>query len=119
MKIRTFKKLDNQVYRVSIYTEDWSEGDTRLMTKFAEPEINLGGEFGDSSPADFELDDNYVRIKSESPFTAAFDARDYGDTEAQAMAETWADTIATRIQEAVVALRLEEDGFTSEEVVEV
>ena len=117
MKIRTFKKLDNQVYRVSIYTEDWSQSDIQLMTKFAEPEINVGGEFGDSSPADFELDDNYVRIKSESPFAVAFDGRDYED--AQARADTWADTIVVRIEAAIAALRAQSDGFTTEEVVEV
>ena len=71
MKIRTFYKLENDVYKVSINTEDWSERDVQLMEKFGEPEINLGGEFGDSPI--FELDDNLVRIKSDSPFPVAFD----------------------------------------------
>jgi len=117
MKIRTFKKLDNQVYRVAIYTEDWSQADIQLMEKFAEPEINLGGAFGDLSPADFTLDDHYVRIKSESPFNVAFDGRDYED--AQDRADTWATTIVSRLMTAIAALRAESDGFTAEEVVEV
>jgi hypothetical protein len=118
MKIRTFKKLDNDVYRVSIYTEDWSEGDTLLMQKFGEPEIDLGGDFG-GSPVLFTLDNDLKRIKTDSPFAAAFDARDYGATDAKAFANVWALELSDRIAAAVATLRMAVDGFTTEQVEEI
>jgi hypothetical protein len=117
MKIRTFKKLEAGVYRVSIYTEDWSELDRKLMAKFAEPEIDLGGEFAGAPSVAFDLDNDLVRVMTESPFTAAFDIDDYAD--AYDRAELWAATIATRIASAVATLRLNADGYTSESVTEV
>lgn len=45
MKIRTFKFINNNVYRSSIYTEDWSQKEKDGVHKFGDPEINLGGEF--------------------------------------------------------------------------
>ena len=118
MKIRTFKRLESNVYRVSVYTEDWSEADRLLMEKFAEPELNLGGQFGDGSSVDvFTLDDDYVRIMSESPFTASFDGRD--STQAEERADAWAAAIAVDIAAAVTALRAGSDGFTAETIQEV
>lgn len=122
MKIRTFKKLEDDVYRVSIYTEDWSEGDTLLMQKFGESEIDIGGEFGDgvgSVPPAFTLDSDLKRIKTDSPFAAAFDARDCGPTDAKSFANIWAAEIADRISDAVVVLRAAVDGFTAESVEEI
>ena len=115
MKIRTFKKLDNDVYRVSIYTQDWSEGDKQLMAKYGEPEIDLGGTFGDSDT--FTLDTNLQRVMSDSPFAAAFDFRD--NILAQDHANTWASTMTIRITDAVTALREQDDGFSGETVVGV
>ena len=122
MKIRTFKKLEDDVYRVSIYTEDWSEGDTLLMQKFGEPEINIGGEFGGllgSLPPAFTLDDDLKRIKTDSPVAAAFDARDYGSADAKEFANIWADEVAERVSDAVAVLRAAVDGFTAESVEEI
>lgn len=45
MKIRTFKFIDNNVYRGRIYTEDWSQNEKAGIHKFSDPEINLGGTF--------------------------------------------------------------------------
>ena len=118
MKIRTFKKLEDGIYRVSIYTEDWSEGDILLMEKFSEPEIDLGGDFGDS-PVLFTLDNDLKRVKTDSPFAAAFDARDYTAPVAKAYANLWATTISDRIAAAVATLRASVDGFTTEEVEEI
>jgi hypothetical protein len=117
MKIRTFKKLEGGVYRISIYTQDWSELDRNLMTKFDEPEIDKGGDFTGAPSVSYTLDNDLARIMSESPFTAAFDIDDYAD--AHDRAEVWADTIQARITSAVTTLRLNADGYTSEEVTEV
>jgi hypothetical protein len=118
MKIRTFKKLEDDVYKVTLYTEDWSEGDVKLMEKFAEPEINIGGDFG-ASPVIFSLDDNLVLIKSDSPFNVSFDSRDTDPATAKAWANLWASEVADRIVAEVVVLRANTDGFTSEAVEEV
>ena len=115
MKIRTFRKLDNDVYRVSIYTEDWSEGDRLLMAKYGEPQIDLGGTFGTSTT--FTLDSDLQNVMSDSPFSASFDYRDNVNAEDNAI--TWATTIAANIAAAVTALRVQDDNFTNETVVGV
>jgi hypothetical protein len=74
MKIRTFNKIDNDVFQVIKHTEDFSEGDMDLMIKFGEPEIDLGGTF--TANPDFTLPNNLAKLKSESPFTQNFDSRD-------------------------------------------
>jgi hypothetical protein len=117
MKIRTFKKLEGGVYRVAIYTQDWSELDKQLMAKFDEPEIDLGGTFTGAPSVSYALDSVLMRIMSDDPFTAAFDIDDYAD--AHDRADVWADTVQTRITSAVTTLRLNADGYTGEEVTEV
>lgn len=114
MKIRTFYSLVNDVYAISVNTEDWSEGDRKLMEKYGQPQIDLGGTFG-TGPGEFELPNRLVNILSDSPFTQSFDARDYPAT-AEDMADTWAAEIATRIQSAVTALRANVDGYSRETV---
>ena len=114
MKLRQFKILNNDIYTVTLRTEDWSEADKVLMTKFGEPEIDLGGSF---TVPTFTLDANLVRILSESPFVESFDSRDdavAGD--ALAKANRWATDITTRITSAMGVLRAEADTFSGESV---
>jgi hypothetical protein len=115
MKIRTFYTLQNDVYRVKIMTEDWSEGDQNLMSLFGEPEIDLGGSF--TGPPAYDLGSNLVKILSESPFTQSFDSRDYVDAEDRA--NVWGAEIAVRITAAVAALRAMSDSYSREDVVTV
>lgn len=118
MKIRTFSKLDNGVYQVSINTEDWSEGDRALMLKYGEPSIDLGGDFfGEVPYQEFTLSANLVLIMSESPFTQRFDSRDYADADERA--ELWKTTIIDVITQAIIDLRAQEDTFTREELATV
>lgn len=115
MKIRTFKSLENGVYRVVLRTEDWSQGDQTLIAKYGEPLVNIGGDLSSSySGEDFLLDDRYVGVLSESPFSQSFDSRDYDDAEERAA--TWAGYVALAIRNAVVDLRTNSDGFTTESV---
>jgi len=114
MNLRVFYTVSNDIYTVAIHTEDWSEGDVRLMVKFGEPEVDLGGDF---TVPTFSLDNNLVKIKSESPFTYSFDMRDYADSDDRA--ESWATEIKTRITSAVTTLRTLADAFTREEVTNV
>ena len=134
MKIRILKKLIDGVFDVRVQTEDWSENDVRLMVKYGEPEINLGGTFtlpppndgsssssGSSSyePIVADLDDCYARIMSESPFTYKFDSRDYdGVDNARMLASMWALEMEARIVEKVRGLRDKDSFFTTEEIME-
>lgn len=116
MKIRTFYILSGDVYRVSVYTQDWSEGDTDLMVKYGEPQIDLGGDF--TNPA-FTLPTVLRNIKSESPFAQQFDARDTDAGVAKSRAQRWAADMATRITTAIGTLRGNTDDYSGEEVVTV
>lgn len=123
MKIRTFKNLEDNVYRVSIQTEDWSERDMRLMEKYGEPEIDIGGTFldengsGSGDDFTFTLDSKLYGVKTGSPFSYGFDARDYADAETRAL--LWATTLISRITDAMTTLRANDDGFTGEDVVNI
>ena len=118
MTTRIYSKLDAGVYRVAIHTQDWSELDRGLMTRYSEPTIDLGGAFTSTDGyTEFELSNRIVRIMSESPFTQGFDARDYGN--AEAMAEVWKTTVFERLQAAIQELRARADTFTREEVVTI
>ena len=113
MKLRLFFTLIDDVYKVTMRTEDWSQLDQELMAKYAEPEIDLGGSF--TGPPAYTLPNNLVRIMTESPFSQSFDEADY-PAEAELMADEWADTITTRLNAAIVALRANTDDYTREEV---
>ena len=112
MKIRTFYTLQNDVFKVKVVTENWSEGDLSLMGLFGEPEVDIGGTF--TGPPAYTLPSNLARILSESPFTQSFDSRDYADAEDRA--NVWGDEIVAKIDAAVVALRALSDDYTREEV---
>lgn len=130
MKIRIFKKLVDNVFYVRVQTEDWSENDVQLMVKYGEPEINLGGTIvytptcssdSDSDPSDIpvKLDDVYVRIMTETPFTHKFDVRDFGCVaDAQTVASEWASGLERTIISKVSDLRSKAEFFATEEITE-
>jgi len=111
MKVRTFKVLNNDIYQVSMYTEEWSQLDLELMVKYSEPEIDLGGSF---TVPTFTLPTNLAKIKSDSPFNISFDVNDYAN--AEAMADRWATEIVVRLTAAIVALRANSDTYGGETV---
>jgi hypothetical protein len=118
MKIRVFSKLQNGIYNVTIATQDWSDGDKQLMLKYAEPTIDLGGEFVSDTPyLEFTLSNKLVLVMSESPFTQRFDSRDYADADERATC--WKSEIVDRITVAVVEMRELYDTFTREEVTDL
>lgn len=132
MKIRVYKRLIDGVFHVLVNTEDWSENDRRLMLKYGEPEINLGGRFvcvpnsgEESTSSDSHdeiaavIDDVYVRIMTESPYKEKFDSRDYGSVHnAKLLSQEWISEIEDRIINAVAALRSNDDSFSTEEIME-
>lgn len=119
MKIRTFYTLENGVYRVVVNTEDWSENDVRLMEKFGEPEINIGGDLsytptaGDPTPISWKIPDEYRGVRNET-LAMSFDSR---DTEhAEGLANAWADRTIGAVSAAFAALHEHSDDFTRETV---
>ena len=111
MKIRKFYVLTDGVYKVTMYTEDWSQGDQDLIAEFGEPQVDLGGSF--THPA-FTLPNNLVNIMTGSPFGQGFDSRDFAN--ALTRANTWATTVSARIVSEVNTLRQNTDSFSKEVV---
>jgi hypothetical protein len=118
MQLRIFRKVEDRRYRVSIATEDWSQDQLRLVAKFGDPEVDLGGEF--AGPPELEFDSSYRRIYADGPLVRVFDARDYDDDDAAAEAAVvWQDAMVVRISDAYEALLEQADPFTGETVVPV
>ena len=115
MNIRIFSTLTAGVYKVTVKTEDWSEGDKDLMQRYGEPVIDVGSAFTGTVPyVAFTLPTRTMRVMSESPFTERFDFRDTADAEDRANA--WKTAVVARITDAVAILRSNEDTFTREDV---
>lgn len=123
MKKRVFREMDNGVYRVAIMTEDWSEGDIRLMEQFGEPEVNVGGDIRytlDDAVRVTVLGDELVRVLHGFPLVRGFDTRDYASLkEATAVAVGWKETVLERLDDAVKGLRANASPLPTEEVSEI
>lgn len=131
MKKRVFMGMDNSVFRVVIATEDWSEGDLKLMYQFGEPEINVGGDVyyppewyddggsgGDVQKKSFG--DELVRVLHGFPYSRGFDSRDYKSVkEAVAVGKAWKDLVLARIDDAVLSLRQNHAPLPTEEVTQI
>jgi hypothetical protein len=126
MKTRTLKYISDQKYFIEVKNEDFSEEDNKLIQKFGEPEVNVGGLYGEESvegepaspTADWILPNKYVKIKKGfQPFISFFDKRSFAD--AQTRANYLAETIITRIQSAMSGLRSQQDSYTSESITNI
>ena len=123
--------MDNSVYRVVVSTEDWSEGDLKLMYQFGEPEVNVGGDvyypakwYDDGGSGGGEpkktFGDEFVRVLHGFPYARGFDSRDYGSVkEAVAVGKAWKDMVLARIDDAVIALRQNSLPLPTEEIAEI
>lgn len=121
MKIRTYKYIADKKFFVEIRTEDFSENDLQLMEQFGEPEINVGGLYGDSvgPTSTWIAPDRLLRVKQGfQPFKAFFDSRTFGN-DADDRANALMAKIVQRIQTAMSTLRAMQDTFTSEAVTNV
>ena len=124
MKIRIFKNMVDDVYRVVLLTEDWSEGDIELMFQFGEPEVNVGGDLTytyDENSITKELGDEFVRVLHGFPYARRFDSRDYegGHEEAVAAGSAWSAMVIEAIEDKVTELRAKAAPVKTEEVVNV
>jgi hypothetical protein len=113
MQIRTFKLLENNVFKVRIETADFSEQENENMVEFGEPEVEIGDDF--TGPPAFTLETRLVLLKNGSPFSQSFDTRDELTPQAaEDKANVWAVEVVDRIKTAVTALRALTDDFSGE-----
>lgn len=123
MKKRVYLEMDDAVFRVTIDTEDWSEGDLDLMAQYGEPEVNIGGEVQylyDDELKVKEFGDQFVRVLHEFPYCRGFDSRDYESiAECRALGTAWKDLVLQRIDSAVRQLRENRAQLPTEEVSEI
>lgn len=123
MKKRVFLNMDDGVFRITIHTEDWSEGDRELMAQYGEPEVNVGGEVTyliDGETKTKVFGDEFVRVMHAFPYSRGFDSRDYSSVqEAVALGKAWNDMVLERIDDSVRALRENVAPMPTEEVYEI
>ena len=119
MKIRIFSDMVNSVYRITMLTEDWSQGDIELMVQYGEPDVNVGGNFDytyDGESKTKASGDQFVRLLHGFPYAIGFDSRDYdgGFAEAEAAGNAWKSKTIAAIRNAVSNLRMKAPISTEE-----
>ena len=115
--LRVFQSIENDVWKLTFVNDplELSETDKKLMQKFGEPEIDMGGSFGSGGDA-FTLPHNYARIRSDFPFTQIFDSTATPfNTDTQTKVLAYRDAIVTSFTTALTTLRETTDTFTGEE----
>lgn len=121
--LRIKRSIENDVWKITFSLDlgALAESDKELMRKFGEPTINVGGTFVDpSSPSlfNFILPDKYILIRTEMPYTQAFDSKSAPfNTSTQAKALVYENAFISRYQDAFTALRTLTDTFSGEKVV--
>lgn len=130
--LKITRSIDNDVWKIifSIDPLKFSEHDKQLISKFGEPEINVGGVFlgpalgepPESAPNMFILPDKYIKIRSGLPFVQEFDSRGtsgmFSDN-TQLKAEAFQAAFVSKYTEALEALRNNVDGFTGEFLINI
>ena len=123
MKKRVFQRMDDAVFRVTIDTEDWSEGDLELIAQFGEPEVNAGGEVSylfDEETKTVTFGDMFIRVLHGFPYMRGFDSRDYSSyEEAVAVGKAWKEMVLDRIDASIIELRKNRAPLQTEEVSEI
>jgi hypothetical protein len=115
--LRIKKYIANDVWSVNfaLDTASLSEADKNLMQKFGEPIINIGGVYLDGTSNEYTIPNQYIRIRSDLPFTQEFDSKSPVFAEnTQVQAEAFQDEFVARYTAAFTALRNNADTFTGE-----
>ena len=115
--LRVYQTIDNDIWSLTFVNdpEYLSDGDKRLMKKFGEPQIDIGGTFLANTENTFTLPSRNVKVRADFPLTVTFDSRDADfETSTKDKVEAYRDEIVTRFTSAIQALRAIEDTFTGE-----
>ncbi len=115
--LRVYQTIENDVWKLTFVNDPdhLSDTDRKLMQKFGEPEIQIGGVYLDGDPNEFTLPEKTARIRRDFPLTVTFDSlSEPFDTATQIKVEAYRDDIVDRFTDALVALRATPDTFTGE-----
>ena len=117
-RLRVYQTIDNDLWKLTFVNDpdELSDTDKKLMQKFGEPEIQVGGSFG-TDPDTFTMPSQTVRIRSDFPFTQTFDSTTTpfnSDTQIKVLA--YRDAIVSAFTSALTTLRETPDTFTGEQV---
>jgi len=116
------RSIDNDIWKInfSLDLASLAESDKDLMRKFGEPQINIGGVFLSGEPNTYTLPDQYIKVRSDLPYTQEFDSKspDF-ETVTQTKVEAFQTDFTSRYTAAFVALRDNADTFTGEYLVNV
>lgn len=120
MKLIITKNLVKNVYTANIAIDEIADTDTELFNDYYEPTIDIGGEITQLAATPViltTLPSSYKKIPSQFPINYRFPVAQYGD-DAQQIAELWVETISTRIETAMDALRAKVDDYSEiEEII--
>lgn len=119
--LKITRSIDNDIWKITFSLDalKLSESDKQLMNKFGEPEINVGGVIGgptiQGESTEYTLPNKYIKIRSGLPYTQEFDSRTAPfNTHTQEKAEAYQTQFVARYTEALTTLRLNEDTFSGE-----
>lgn len=121
-KLRIFKSIENDVYKVQFVNDPLALGETdkQLMQKFGEPEINMGGVFMQGGPNEFTFPDEFVKIRSDFPLIKSFDSTVIPfNINTTIKIDAYIADISSLWSNAFVDLRAMPDTFTKEQIVEI
>lgn len=123
LKIKRY--IENEVWKIvfSLDVASLSENDKQLISKFGEPEINIGGTYLASTPDEYILQDKYLRVRTDLPFVQEFDAKSLtrdnqaaAQVSAQAQAVAFQTAFVANYEDAFNTLRTTADTFSGEYV---
>lgn len=118
MKLRIFKEIEKDNWKVTFKTEEFTSDEVNQIAKFGEPEINIGGIFLEGTANEYTLNDEYVKIRSDFPYTKSFDSNSSDfTTNISVKVTAFKDDTVTKLDNAIAALLAETETFTGEEVV--
>jgi hypothetical protein len=111
------RTIENDVWKInfSLDVTSLSEYDKDLFRKFGEPQINIGGTYLADTVDAYTLADQYLRVRTDLPYTQEFDSKspEYtANTQVKALAFQTAFVAA--YNGAFTTLRANADTFTGE-----
>ena len=116
------RSIDNDIWKInfSLDLASLAESDKDLMRKFGEPQINIGGVFLEDTLNEYTLADQYIKVRSDLPYTQEFDSKspDF-TTNTQTKVVAFQTNFTTLYADAFVALRAKADTFTGEYLVNI
>lgn len=119
--LRVFQSIENDLWQLTFVNDpnELSDTDKRLMQKFGEPEIQMGGSFLSGGDA-FTMPMKTARIRTDFPISITFDATAAPfNTDTQTKVIGYRDAIVTEFTTALTTLRTIPDTFTGEQTYNV